>query len=92
MTKKNTLDEFITQAKEKHGDKYDYSNVEYINTNTTIQIVCKLHGIFKKSPHSHLLGRGCCKCGGINKKKVGSVNKTLAPPVQRMRAATTEER
>ena len=31
--------EFITKAKEIHGDKYDYSKVEYINCDTKVCII-----------------------------------------------------
>lgn len=30
--------EFISRAKEIHGDKYDYSEVEYINNSTPVKI------------------------------------------------------
>jgi hypothetical protein len=60
-----TTEEFIKIAKEKHGDKYDYSKIEYVNVKTKITIICKTHGEFKQTPHSHLCGQGCPKC--INK-------------------------
>lgn len=37
---------FIEKAKNKHGDKYDYSKVEYINSTTKVCIICKEHGEF----------------------------------------------
>jgi len=61
-----TLEEFIEKAKLVHGDKYDYSNVEYINTDTKVIITCKIHGDFKQVPNSHLAGRCCFKCSHIN--------------------------
>jgi len=54
-------EEFIEKAKEKHGDKYDYSNVEYINCNEKVIIICKDHGKFFQTPQNHLNG-GCKKC------------------------------
>ena len=63
--KRKGLNNFIIQAKEIHGDKYDYSNVEYINIDTKIQIICNLHGKFEQTPESHLRGRGCPSCGKI---------------------------
>ena len=53
---------FIEKAKEIHGDKYDYSLVEYKNNKTKIKIICKEHGIFEQSPYLHLKGSGCPKC------------------------------
>ena len=42
--KKLTTEEFINKAKEVHGDKYDYSKIEYVNMSTPVIIVCKEHG------------------------------------------------
>ena len=55
-------DEFIMKAKEKHGDKYDYSKAEYINSYRKVTIVCPIHGEFKVSPINHINGAGCPKC------------------------------
>jgi hypothetical protein len=57
--------EFIKKAKEMHGDRYDYSKVEYINSKNNITIICKIHGDFSQEPHTHLNGCGCKKCGDI---------------------------
>jgi len=59
-----TTDEWIEKAKEVHGNKYDYSKVEYANTKTKITIICKVHGEFEQNPSGHLQGYGCDKCGG----------------------------
>ena len=61
MSKKNT-EEFIKEAREKHGDKYDYSKVDYVNNSTKICIICPQHGEFWQRPNSHLSGHGCPKC------------------------------
>ena len=53
---------FIERAKIIHGDKYDYSKVDYINTHTKIIIICKKHGEFGQTPHHHKRGQGCPKC------------------------------
>ena len=58
----STKEEFIKKAREKHGDKYDYSKVEYINANTKVCIICPQHGEFWQRPNSHLSGHGCHKC------------------------------
>lgn len=60
---KKTTSEFIEDAREIHGNKYDYSLCEYINTDTIVDIICVKHGIFKQRPHGHLKGDGCPKCG-----------------------------
>lgn len=59
---KLTTETFISKAKEKHGDKYDYSNVEYINSSTKIDVICPIHGVFKIAPAEHLQGKGCAIC------------------------------
>ena len=66
-TKKLTKEDFITKAKEIHGDKYDYSKVVYKNNKTEVCIICPIHGEFYQTPKNHLSGRGCPKCSG-NKK------------------------
>ena len=60
---KYTKDIFIEKAIEKHGKKYDYSKVNYINSQTKVCIICSKHGEFWQNPNSHLNGRGCPKCG-----------------------------
>ena len=62
-------EEFIIKARKIHGDKYDYSNVEYVNTNVKVCIICPEHGEFWQSPHVHLRGRGCPKCGANKRRK-----------------------
>lgn len=54
----NKTEYFIAQAKKIHGDKYDYSKVEYINNKTKVIIISK-HGEFLQSPNAHLAGDGC---------------------------------
>jgi hypothetical protein len=71
-----TLDAFLTQAKEIHGNKYDYSKVEWKNTTTPITIICPIHGEFTQVPQNHIrLKCGCRKCGReITKSKVNKYN------------------
>ena len=61
--RKLTTEQFIGKAKQVHGDKYDYSKVEYKNCSTNVCIICKKHGEFWQRPDKHLIGRGCPKCG-----------------------------
>ena len=57
-----TTEEFIKRAKKVHGDKYDYSKVEYINSRTKVCIICPEHGEFFITPANHISGQGCPKC------------------------------
>lgn len=64
---KKTTEEFIKEAKEIHGDKYDYSKTEYINAFTKVCVICSEHGEFWITPHDHLKGVGCPACGNLLK-------------------------
>lgn len=59
----NKTEYWINQAKEKHGDLYDYSLVNYKGNKMKIKIICKEHGVFEQTPNCHLNGCGCHKCG-----------------------------
>lgn len=60
---KNRKAKFLKKAKNKHGDKYDYSKVKYIKSSEKIEIICKKHGVFLQEPRLHTQGFGCRKCG-----------------------------
>jgi len=59
-----TTEEWIEKAKLIHGNKYDYSKVNYVNAKTKVTIICKKHGEFLQSPSEHLSGKGCKYCAG----------------------------
>lgn len=63
-SKRLSLLEFIEKARNVHGDKYDYSKVNYVNNKTKVCIICPEHGHgeFKQKPNGHLSGYGCPKC------------------------------
>lgn len=63
LKKIKTKEEFIEKAKLVHGDKYDYSHVNYVNSHEKVCIICPKHGEFWQSPKDHLRKRGCPKCG-----------------------------
>lgn len=67
MKKRRTTEEFIELAKRVHGDKYDYTKVNYIFNREKVCIICPIHGEFWQTPNSHLQGKGCPKCVGKNK-------------------------
>jgi hypothetical protein len=62
--KKRNTDEFIKLAKLKHNNLYKYTNTNYINDSTYIDIICEKHGEFKQIPNAHLRGQGCGICSG----------------------------
>jgi len=66
--RKLTIDGFILRAKKVHGDKYDYSETNYVNGRTKVNILCPLHGVFQQLPKNHLyLKQECPKCAGKGK-------------------------
>lgn len=66
--RKLTTEEFIERSKDIHGDRYDYSLVEYINGNGSVIIICEKHGEFKQRADGHLRGKNCLKCYHDSKK------------------------
>lgn len=64
MPAKLTKERFIERAKAAHGDKFDYSAVEYVNANTKVTIICPDHGPFQQRPANHFNGFGCAECSG----------------------------
>lgn len=57
--------EFIEKAKLIHGDKYDYSLVDYVKSSQNVIIICPIHGEFQQTPNHHLRGSGCKQCGRV---------------------------
>lgn len=45
-SQRKTTEQFISEAKQIHGDKYDYSKVNYHNGKQKVEIICPKHGSF----------------------------------------------
>jgi hypothetical protein len=60
-------EEFIRKSQEIHGNRYDYSQVNYTRNCIRVKICCSLHGVFYQAPVCHLAGQGCPICGTITK-------------------------
>jgi hypothetical protein len=69
MSKRLTQKEVIEKFKNIHGDRYDYSLVEYISIKSKVLIICKNNHIFDQTPDNHLKGKGCKYCFGLITKK-----------------------
>ncbi len=67
LLRKLTTEDFIEKARLVHGDNYDYSLVEYMNSSSKVVIICPVHGEFEQECNSHLMGSGCSKCVGLKK-------------------------
>ena len=74
MDNRKKFDRFLLKSKKKHGNKYNYSLVDYHGSFTKIKIICVKHGMFEQIPSSHLQGNGCPKCGRIKKTTVEFIN------------------
>ena len=59
---RKTTKQFISDCKKIHGNKYDYSKVEYNGNKKKVCIICPIHGEFWQTPNKHLLNQGCPKC------------------------------
>ena len=60
MPKKKTIKDVIEKFIEVHGDKYDYSKLEYKDTHTKVKIICPIHGERDSAKNKK------CKKNGIN--------------------------
>lgn len=65
MSKKYTTEEFIEKARQVHGNKYDYSKVNYQGCYQKVKIICPDHGPFWQTPAKHLSGQKCPKCSKV---------------------------
>lgn len=63
--RKLPLEDFISRSIDVHGNRYDYSKVDYINSLTKVDIECSIHGVFHQQPQYHMNGSGCPKCSII---------------------------
>lgn len=53
---------FMEEIKSIFKDTLDYSKAHYINNKTDVELICKKHGLFTRSPLDLLKGKGCPKC------------------------------
>jgi hypothetical protein len=71
--RKGNTEEFLSRAKLVHGDRYDYTKSIYNDTNGSLSnviIICKKHGEFLQTPHSHISGHGCPNCLTVNRQNM----------------------
>lgn len=71
-SKKGTTESFIEKSIIKHGNKYDYSKVNYKGSKKPVEIICLTHGLFFQQPTKHLMMQGCpiCKTSHGEKKLI----------------------
>ena len=70
MVKRITLKDFINKAVILHGQKFDYTNVQYVHNKIKVEIICRTHGPFLQTPNAHLANHGCpaCQVDGLIKR------------------------
>ena len=63
MVRAFTTEEVIALAIARHGNKYSYDKLIYVNKRTKVIITCAQHGDFEQLPLDHTsIGRGCVTC------------------------------
>jgi hypothetical protein len=68
MPAKLTTETFLKRAVAVHGDKYDYSESKYINSTTSLSVVCPDHGAWNVRASNHIHREsGCPACSGRKK-------------------------
>jgi len=68
----------IKHFKTIHGDKYDYSLVDYQKSSIKVKIICQEHGTFEQTPSNHKKGQGCKKCANIKAKYDNTITNNQA--------------
>lgn len=69
-----TTEDFVHKAKIIHGEKYEYSKVDYIRSQDKVVVTCKAHTDFKITANNHLRGKGCPECGKVKRKESRTSN------------------
>jgi len=67
-TSKKYKNDFVSKAKKIHGNMYDYSETNYINSREKVTVKCSIHGKFLVSPNNHLSKKSGCSYCAIGKK------------------------
>jgi Zn finger protein HypA/HybF involved in hydrogenase expression len=57
-----TKEEIIARFRSVHGDRYDYSEVQHVESHSPVIIICPEHGRFKQGQYQHYIGAGCPAC------------------------------
>jgi hypothetical protein len=81
-SQRQSVESFIARARAVHGQKFDYSKVDYRTARIPVTIICPVHGEFQQPPDGHI-NRGCRKCAdddlpGAYSIKVLSRDQSLA--------------
>ena len=73
-----TTEKFIEESRAIHGDRYDYTNVQYINNHKAVKIKCLIcDHAWEQKPAHHLNGHGCRSCS----QKQNSLKRKISEPI-----------
>jgi hypothetical protein len=61
--------DFVNKSNIIHNNFYDYTNSDFINVATLVNIKCPIHGEFPQTPNNHLGGVGCPICNSSKGEK-----------------------
>lgn len=72
--KKKAIDkhlQFLAKAREKHGDRYDYSLCIFVRSHDKVIIICRIHGRFEQIAKTHVGDppSGCPTCADMDHRK-----------------------
>jgi hypothetical protein len=84
--KRTTAEDFIVRARAVHGDRYDYSALNYAGVDSLVSIGCPDHGLFQQIAYDHTQGHGCKLCGV--EKCATAHRRSLAEFIAKARACT----
>lgn len=70
MKSKFTNETFVERGRKIHGQKYDYSLVEYVRACDKVKIICPVHGVFLQSLHVHTIMKHGCQACAYDKKRL----------------------
>lgn len=70
LSRTDFKEDFIEKSQKIHGNKYDYSSVNYISNKIPVEVICPIHGIFSIRPDSHIYGKQGCKMCGIKRRSI----------------------
>lgn len=82
-------EEILQKAVEKYGDVNSHELFQYKNSNTKVDVTCKVHGLFSTLPHPYLAGTtGCPSC----REESNSEARLLANGKAFLRKANTKKK
>lgn len=73
-----STEKFIERCSKIHLNKFNYSKVNYISTNRSVEIICPTHGEFTQLAAYHLNGNGCPECSHTVSRGVKTISSFLS--------------